>query len=139
MLAAAAPTDSDSDSDSDSDVMMADGVAHQYWLTSTGAREPEWPAKYTKVGAERVRFTGIEVASLYSGQMLAWQTAYGLDNDTLLFGRSARLGGGRRAFGHGFAGGRSFALISRTATYDTSVANLRGCGLYTIHLPRPRR
>ncbi len=119
-------------------VVFGDNLyAHHYWLTPDGAKDPARPAKYTKVGAGWTRFTAVEVSSYYRGQTLARQTAYGLRNDGTLLrwsisstGRWTQTGSAK-----GFAGVKSISLISRTATYETFVANLRGGGLYTIHLP----
>jgi hypothetical protein len=61
---------------------------------------------------------------------------YGLRSDGVLSRRTSTSGGwavtGTSA---GFASVKSMALISKTRTYDTFLANTRGGALYTIHIP----
>ncbi|MEV6410737.1 hypothetical protein [Kribbella sp. NPDC051718] len=110
--------------------------AHRYGLKD-GAPDPALPAKYTKLGSGWAPYTAIEASSYYRGQTLARQTAYALRNDGTLRRWSISSTGKWTPTGAatGFSGVRSIALISRTATYDTFIANLRGGALYTIHLP----
>ncbi|HWM36747.1 MAG TPA: hypothetical protein VNS49_06480 [Streptomyces sp.] len=64
-------------------------------------------------------------------------TTYGLRNDGLLFRWTVDSAGVWRNAGSapGFASVKSMALISKTPTYDTFLANTRAGALYTIHIP----
>jgi len=61
---------------------------------------------------------------------------YGLRSDGVLF-RWNTFGGvwRNKASARGFAAVKSMALISKSKTYDTFLANTRGGALYTIHIP----
>jgi hypothetical protein len=61
---------------------------------------------------------------------------YALRNDGVLFRWTTISGVWRNRVSYpGFAAVKSMALISKTATYDTFLANTRGGALYTIHIP----
>ncbi|MDX6281091.1 MAG: hypothetical protein QOH03_2162, partial [Kribbellaceae bacterium] len=62
---------------------------------------------------------------------------YGLRGDGVLFRWTLDTAGvWRNATSYpGFAAVKSMALISKTRTYDTFLANTRGGALYTIHIP----
>ncbi|GAA0951458.1 hypothetical protein GCM10009554_52940 [Kribbella koreensis] len=109
---------------------------HHYGLKN-GAPDPALPAKYTKLGGGWGPYSALEVSNYYRGQTLARQTAYALRTDGTLRRWSISSTGKWTPTGAatGFSAVRSIALISRTATYDTFIANLRGGALYTIHLP----
>jgi hypothetical protein len=72
----------------------------------------------------------------FEGNFAGRTTAYGLRGDGVLF-RWATTSAGWRSAGSspGFASVKSMALISKTPTYDTFLANTRGGALYTIHIP----
>ncbi|MFG1814817.1 hypothetical protein ACGFIF_13700 [Kribbella sp. NPDC049174] len=65
-----------------------------------------------------------------------WNT-YGLRNDGTLFRWTVDTKGvwRNRVSAPGFAAVKSMALISKSKTYDTFLANTRGGALYTIHIP----
>lgn len=64
-------------------------------------------------------------------------TTYGLRSDGVLFRWSVDSAGvwRNKASAPGFASVKSMALISKSATYETFLANTRGGALYTIHIP----
>jgi hypothetical protein len=74
--------------------------------------------------------------SRYRQGTTARTTTYGLHGDGVL-SRWTSISGGWRVAGtsSGFASVKAMALISKTRTYDTFLANTRGGALYTIHIP----
>ncbi len=97
------------------------------------------PAGLRRIGGGWGNFTMVEEAE-YQGPTEAgisrW-TVYGLRNDGVLFRWTVSSKGVWRSAGStpGFSAVKSMSLISKTATYDTFVANTRGGALYTIHIP----
>ncbi|MEV5960746.1 hypothetical protein AB0L70_03225 [Kribbella sp. NPDC051952] len=87
-----------------------------------------------RVGGGWTNFTALEISS-YTQAKPYHTFAYGLRSDGTLFRWS--LGSGWKAAGSatGFASVKSIALISKTGTYDTFLANTRGGALYTIRIP----
>jgi hypothetical protein len=77
-----------------------------------------------------------EEARYREGTSVPRTTTYGLHADGVLV-RSTSTSGGWQITGtsSGFASVKSMALISKTRTYDTFLANTRGGALYTIHIP----
>ncbi|TDC23965.1 hypothetical protein E1261_27285 [Kribbella albertanoniae] len=76
--------------------------------------------------------------SRYRAGTVTRKMAYGLHGDGTLSRRTANNGGwGWVVTGAapGFASVKSMALISKTRTYDTFLANTRGGALSTIHIP----
>ncbi len=97
------------------------------------------PASLRRIGGGWGNFTMVEEAE-YQGPTQAgisrW-TVYGLRKDGVLFRWDVSSKGVWRSTGSatGFAAVKSMALVSKSATYDTFVANTRGGALYTIHIP----
>jgi hypothetical protein len=98
------------------------------------------PAQLRKVGSGWAKFTAIESAEYESPdsqpKKIYRRAFYGLRSDGVLF-RWRTDDGTFRANGSypGFASVKSMALIAKTATYDTFLANTRSGGLYTIRIP----
>ncbi|WP_329006112.1 hypothetical protein OHA18_14785 [Kribbella sp. NBC_00709] len=112
-------------------VVQGDSLYYrEYSIDTMNEPVPGLPNVTQRVGGGWSNFTAVEVS-----QTSARTTAYGLRNDGTLFRWS--VGGGWKATGSatGFAAVKSMALISKTATYDTFLANTRGGALYTIHIP----
>ncbi|TDW18214.1 hypothetical protein [Kribbella kalugense] len=112
-------------------VVQGDSLYYRvYSIDTMNEFVPGLPNVTQRVGGGWSKFTAVEVS-----QTTARTTAYGLRNDGTLFRWS--VGGGWKATGSatGFAAVKSMALISKTATYDTFLANTRGGALYTIHIP----
>ncbi|WP_329005075.1 hypothetical protein OHA18_17005 [Kribbella sp. NBC_00709] len=109
-----------------------------YRTTMTGDLDPENPPGLGRIGGGWTNFTAIELAD-YASQPLGnihHTVLYGLRNDGVLF-RWNQVSRGLRANGSypGFASVKSMALIAKTPTYDTFLANTRGGALYTIRIP----
>lgn len=79
-------------------------------------------------------FTALEVSHFAQGKTSHWM-AYGLRNDGTLFRYSVGTSWRNAGSATGFAAVKSMALISKTAKYDTFLANTRGGALYTIRIP----
>ncbi|WP_238155607.1 hypothetical protein [Kribbella soli] len=95
-------------------------------------------AGLSRVGGGWSSFTAFERAEYRSPTGDFWRmNAYGLRNDGTLFRWTFdRTGAWRsKASYPGFTGVKSMALISKTRTYDTFLANSRSGALYTIHIP----
>jgi hypothetical protein len=92
----------------------------------------------SRVGGGWSGFTAFERAEYRSPSGDFWRmNAYGLRNDgTLLRWTFDRTTAWRSKTSYpGFAAVKSMALISKTRTYDTFLANTRSGALYTIHIP----
>ncbi|MEU4603154.1 hypothetical protein AB0F43_09265 [Kribbella sp. NPDC023972] len=93
----------------------------------------------TRIGGGWGSFVALEEAE-YQGPTEAgisrWHT-YGLRGDGVLFRWTIDSKGvwRNRVSAPGFAAVKSMALISKSRTYDTFLANTRSGALYTIHLP----
>lgn len=97
------------------------------------------PASLRRIGGGWGNFTMVEEAEYQGpteGGISRWNV-YGLRSDGVLFRWSVSSKGVWRSTGSapGFSSVKSMALVSKSATYDTFVANTRGGALYTIHLP----
>ncbi|WP_433164032.1 hypothetical protein [Kribbella sp. CA-247076] len=111
-------------------VLQGDSLyERKYSLTTDGWINPDWPNDLQPVGRGWTNFTTFEV-SQYGGRT----TAYGLRNDGVLFRWNAATWS-RTGSAPGFASVKAMALISKTPTYDTFLANTRGGALYTIRIP----
>jgi hypothetical protein len=92
-----------------------------------------------RIGGGWGSFVALEEAE-YQGPAEAgisrWNT-YGLRSDGVLFRWTVDTKGvwRNRVSAPGFAAVKSMALISKSRTYDTFLANTRGGALYTIHIP----
>jgi hypothetical protein len=78
----------------------------------------------------------LEDSRYREGTSVLRTTTYGLRSDGWLL-RWTTTSAGRDITGtsSGFASVKAMALISKTRTYDTFLANTRGGALYTIHIP----
>ncbi|TDW71316.1 hypothetical protein EV653_5397 [Kribbella pratensis] len=113
-------------------VVQGDSLYYRlYSIDTMNEFVPGLPNVTQRIGGGWSNFTAVEVS-----QTTARTTAYGLRSDGTLF-RWSVIGSGWRSAGSatGFAAVKSMALISKTATYDTFLANTRGGALYTIHIP----
>ena len=65
------------------------------------------------------------------------RNTYGVRSDGVLFRWTVDTKGvwRNRVSAPGFAAAKSMALISKSRTYNTFLANTRGGALYTIHIP----
>jgi hypothetical protein len=91
-----------------------------------------------RIGGGWGNFVAVEEAE-YQGPAEAGISrvyTYGLRNDGVLFRWNTSGAVWRsRVSAPGFAAVKSMALISKSKTYDTFLANTRGGALYTIHIP----
>ncbi|MFG1813865.1 hypothetical protein ACGFIF_08890 [Kribbella sp. NPDC049174] len=72
----------------------------------------------------------------FTGSFGRRTATYGLRSDGVLFRWIPTSTGQRRTSSYpGFASVKTMALISKTRTYDTFLANTRGGALYTVHIP----
>jgi hypothetical protein len=91
----------------------------------------------TRMGGGWGSFVALE-ESTYAGPTGVIRTnTYGLRNDGTLFRWTvdSKRVWRNKASAPGFAAVKSMALISKSKTYDTFLANTRGGALYTIHIP----
>ncbi|WP_410786886.1 hypothetical protein [Kribbella sp. C-35] len=103
----------------------------EYSIDTMNEIRTDQPNEMRWVGGGWSNFTAVEVS-----EVTTRTTAYGLRSDGVLF-RWGVNSWTWKATGSapGFAAVKSMALISKTATYDTFLANTRGGALYTIHIP----
>ncbi|WP_410786888.1 hypothetical protein [Kribbella sp. C-35] len=110
-----------------------------YSLTNEAEIDPGMPRGSQPVGSGWSAYKALEVSQFAAKGATARSTAYGLAGDGTLRRWSFDLNTPSRfkATGSapGFASVKSMALISKTATYDTFLANTRGGALYTIRIP----
>ncbi|MET9270215.1 hypothetical protein [Kribbella sp. NPDC003557] len=113
-----------------------------YWyysLTNEAEVDPGLPRGSQPVGSGWSAYKALEVSQFAAKGATARNTAYGLSGDGTLRRWSFDINVPWRfkATGSapGFASVKSMALISKTATYDTFLANTRGGALYTIRIP----
>ncbi|MFI5710321.1 hypothetical protein [Kribbella sp. NPDC051620] len=117
-------------------VLQGDGLySHSYSQDGTGEIDTSTPNSLTRIGGGWTNFKALET-SVYIAGNAQRHTAYGLRSDGTLF-RWNTSGGSWRSTGStaGFPSVKSMALIGKTATYDTFLANLSGGALYTIKIP----
>ncbi|HZX06582.1 hypothetical protein [Kribbella sp.] len=110
-------------------VVLADALYLRYYNRNAGIDQT------TRIGGGWTNFTNIEYVRYEQGKT-THTMFYGLRNDGTLF----RWNAGGKSFvaagsAPGFAAVKSMTLISKTATYDTFLANTRGGALYTIRIP----
>ncbi len=111
-------------------VVLGDALYLSYYLARDG--EVVQPT-LKRIGGGWSTFKALEVSD-YGPPDRA--TAYGLRGDGVLFRWSITNGVWRAKTSYpGFAAVKAMTLISQTSTYDTFLANTRGGGLYTIHIP----
>jgi hypothetical protein len=109
----------------------------RYSRTTDDLINPDLPNELRRIGGGWTNYTALET-SRYSDGTLGGErsAAYGLRSDGTLF--RWKVSGTtwmRTGSAPGFASVKSMALISKTRTYDTFLANTRGGALYTIHIP----
>jgi hypothetical protein len=105
--------------------------------TLVGGRELDPDSIRREVdGGDYGDIVAFEEARYREGTSVPRTKLYGLRADGVLF-RWTSTSGGWSVTGtsSGFASVKSMALISKTRTYDTFLANTRGGALYTIRIP----
>jgi hypothetical protein len=117
-------------------VVIGDSMYSQYYQTDgTGDTDPSVPPSLQRIGGGWSTFTAFE-SSKYADSSFSRTAEYGLRSDGRLFRWTPTASGWRSTGSYaGFASVKSMALISKTRTYDTFLANLKGGALYTIHIP----
>ncbi|GAA3569159.1 hypothetical protein [Kribbella ginsengisoli] len=102
-----------------------------------GELDPDWPPARRRVGGGWSTYRALEVSEYEVVKDRVYRsTAYGLRNDGTLFRWNTSDGSWRRTgSAPGFGSVKSMALIGKTATSDTFLANLSGGALYTIKIP----
>ncbi|MEU4196719.1 hypothetical protein AB0E69_32775 [Kribbella sp. NPDC026611] len=115
--------------DSSGYVVLADSLYHRAYNFNAGINAT------TRVGGGWTNFTQIEHVYFEQGTT-KHAMFYGLRSDGTLF-RWSEGGKGLVAAGSatGFSSVKSMTLISKTAKYDTFLANTRSGALYTIRIP----
>ncbi|HEY3556352.1 MAG TPA: hypothetical protein VGL05_02745, partial [Kribbella sp.] len=110
-------------------VVLGDALYLRYYNLDAGINQT------TRIGGGWTNFTDVEFVHYEQGQT-AHRMLYGLRNDGTLFRWNA-AGESPVAAGSatGFAAVKSMTLISKTATYDTFLANTKAGALYTIRIP----
>ncbi|TCC18852.1 hypothetical protein [Kribbella speibonae] len=113
-------------------VVQGDSLYYrEYTIDIMNELLPDGPAENQPVGAGWSNYKAVEVSE-YANRT----TMYGLRADGTLFRWSAdRWLFKKTGAAPGFAAVQSMALISKTSTYDTFLANTRGGALYTIRIP----
>jgi hypothetical protein len=108
---------------------------HSFATDGSGEIDPSTPNNVEFVGSGWATYKALETSVYISGSTQR-HTAYGLRGDGTLF-RWNNAGSSWRSTGStaGFTSVKSLALIGKTATYDTFLANLSGGALYTIKIP----
>lgn len=117
-------------------VIQGDSLySHTYWRTGGGGIDPSVPNSFQRIGGGWTNFVALETSS-WEDKTRWRHSAYGLRSDGTLF-RWDTAGNVFRAKGSaaGFGSVKSMALISKTPTYDTFLANTRSGALYTIRIP----
>ncbi len=107
-----------------------------YYKTPSGEHDTNLPTTLTRIGGGWSSYTAFEV-SQYAGVSSGRVNAYGLRNDGVLSRWTIDNDGKwlNRATYSGLTGVKSLALISKTATYDTFLANTVAGVLKTIRIP----
>ena len=116
-------------------VIIGDGLYASGYHAVNGTHDG---APAARIGGGWGSFVALEEAD-YQGSAdthITRRNTYGLRSDGTLFRWTLINGDWRnRASAPGFAAVKSMALISKSRTYDTFLANTRGGALYTIHIP----
>jgi hypothetical protein len=110
--------------------------ASRYSASWTG--DEIFSSSLTRVGGGWDKFVAFDESVYLAPDDTFFRTnEYGLRNDGVLFRWALDTNGVWHSAGSyaGFASVKSMALISKTRTYDTFLANLKGGSLYTIHIP----
>ncbi|WP_350279502.1 hypothetical protein [Kribbella sp. HUAS MG21] len=118
-------------------VVAGDALYWSVYLTDVNGQLVE-PPNLRRVGGGWSRFKALEVSEYqapYPGK-LHRKAAYALRDDGVLFRWTIDNGTWRAAGSYaGYAAVKSMALIAKTPTYDTFLANTHGGALYTIRIP----
>ena len=119
------------------DVVIGDGLYSVGYHAVDGT--PTAKPGLTRRGGGWSNFVALEIAE-YHGPTEAGitrRTMYALRSDGVLFRWTIDSKGvwRNKTTATGFAAVKSMALISKSKTYDTFIANTRGGALYTIHVP----
>ncbi|NIK54997.1 hypothetical protein [Kribbella shirazensis] len=120
-------------------VVIGDGLYSSGYLLDAGGNLPPGEPRLARIGGGWSNFTQLDWATFDKpvGSGIVPRTElYALRNDGVLF-RWHHTAAGWRSTGSypGFASVKSMAVISKTQTYDTFIANTRGGALYTIRIP----
>jgi len=109
----------------------------RYGATASGAVDPAVPAHLTRVGGGWDRFRHFESSAFWYTLTTVRSDHYGLRDDGVLFRWNVGEAGYWQSTGSatGFAAVKGMALISKTRTYDTFLANTIDDALYTIRIP----
>jgi hypothetical protein len=116
-------------------VVLGDTM-YQHWLELDKAGKVT-SSELARIGGGWSKFVDHETSMFNDDPTHPRTYEYGLRSDGVLF-RWVVGGDGRwKAYGSapGFASVKSMTLISKTAAYDTFLANTRGGALYTIRIP----
>lgn len=124
-------------------VLQGDSLySSAFEVVDTGEVDPAYPPTLRRVGGGWSNYTAFEVSNyeVVKDAVVERATAYGLRKDGTLFRWNMYTkppGAPWRKTGSapGFGSVKSMALIGKTATYDTFLANLSGGALYTIRIP----
>ncbi|WP_350279503.1 hypothetical protein [Kribbella sp. HUAS MG21] len=117
-------------------VVIGDALYHSAYLGYDDG-STDGPTTLTRIGGGWSPFRFLESVEYLSPDLKTYRaTAYALRTDGVLF-RWDTSGKGWRAGGSyaGFSAVKTMALIAKTPTYDTFLANTRGGALYTIRIP----
>ncbi len=119
-------------------VVQGDVLSHLAYTTDgSGQLQASDPVRWQRIGSGWTNYAALEISQYDEGAAgIARTAAYGLRKDGTLF-RWSVSGGAWRSTGSatGFSAVKTMALISKTRTYDTFLANTPGGALYTIHIP----
>lgn len=118
-------------------VILGDGLYSTGYTAENGQISPGPTTR--RIGGGWGSFVALEEAEYQDpteAGISRWNT-YGLRGDGVLFRWTLDTKGvwRNRVSAPGFAAVKSMALISKSRTYDTFLANTRGGALYTIHIP----
>ncbi|RZT15256.1 hypothetical protein EV649_6044 [Kribbella sp. VKM Ac-2569] len=118
-------------------VVIGDSLYGSFYYLDAGGESMEH--RLTRIGGGWSNFTQLERATFdkpVGSGIVPRSDLYALRKDGVLF-RWHHTSAGWRSTGSypGFAAVKSMAVISKTQTYDTFIANTRGGALYTIRIP----
>jgi hypothetical protein len=119
-------------------LLIGDGLYYTGYHAVDGVIDTPAP-HVTRVGGGWGSFVALEEAEYQSpteAGVSRWNT-YGLTSSGVLYRWTLDTKGvwRNKVSAPGFAAVKSMALISKSKTYDTFLANTRGGALYTIHIP----
>jgi hypothetical protein len=108
-----------------------------YRTIGLAGTDPALPPVLTRIGDGWITYRALETSQYATYTSARRPTQYGLRHDGVLFrwtvdGKGVWQRAGSYA---GFGSVKAMTLISKTATYDTFLMNLRGGALYTVRIP----